>query len=114
MGYFTRYSLQIDDLRTKNNEKDLDISSIIDSFRKKYENASYALDENGDSDNESKWYEHNKDLVAFSKKNKDILFTLSGIGEENPDLWKLYVINGKSQKAKAVITYDDFSFDKTS
>ena len=55
-----------------------------------------------------KWYDHRKDMIRVSKDYPDILFTLSGEGEEPEDLWKEYYLNGQYQEAKAVITFEDF------
>jgi hypothetical protein len=38
----------------------------------------------------------------------DVLFTLSGEGEESGDIWRKYYKNGKCQTTAAVIQLDDF------
>jgi len=40
-------------------------------------------------DEEIKWYDHRKDMLKLSLEFPDVLFTLSGAGEEPGDLWKL-------------------------
>lgn len=74
-----------------------------------HEIAEYCFDE---SDNgclySAKWYEHEEDMLKFSKLFPDELFTLSGNGEEDTDIWRKYFKNGKCQVALASITYDEF------
>lgn len=103
MGYYTNYTLIVD------NE---DFENIIWLFREEYADAKYALDEDGSSSGETKWYSHKEELEKFSKGFPDVLFTLSGEGEETGDLWKLYVKNGKSQLENAIITYKPFDESK--
>ena len=59
-----------------------------------------------------KWYEHQLDMRRFSSKFPNVLFVLSGEGEENDDMWVEYYRNGLMQVARAQITFDDFDEDK--
>jgi hypothetical protein len=102
MGYYTAYNLSV-----KNGD-----SSLIEEFRKENESASYALDEQGDTLESCKWYNHDVDLKAFSKKYPELLFILEGAGEISGDIWKKYFQNGKCQVAKAQITFEPFNPDK--
>lgn len=98
MGYYTNFTLEI-------NVSD---ETIIPQFREECDDASYALDDGGDCSDSSKWYDCESDLKTFSVKHPEVLFTLSGEGEETGDLWILYVKNGKSQHCQAIITYPAF------
>lgn len=51
------------------------------------------------------WYDHDAEMGKLSIAFPDILFTLWGYGQEADDLWKKYYLNGKSQLARAIITY---------
>lgn len=55
-----------------------------------------------------KWYEHEKDMRAFSKLFPKVLLTLHGEGEEAGDMWIKYFLGGKCQLAKAEIIYEPF------
>lgn len=92
MGYYTKYTL--DDL-TDEQSATLAELSACDNL--------YQLSE------ESKWYEHETDMLALSKLYPDTLFKLSGIGEEFPDAWIKYFKNGKMQVCEAIITYPPFN-----
>jgi hypothetical protein len=100
MGYYTKYNL-----KTKPYKEGL-IQELLDE-----ENA-YGIDEDGNSTDSVKWYGHETDLREFSKEHPDILFILEGEGEENDDLWILYVKNGKSQRCRPIITYEEFDEKK--
>lgn len=100
MGYFTNYNL-----KTEPYKEGL-IQELLD------EDNAYGIDENGDCTNSVKWYTHEADLKEFSKKHSTILFILDGEGEENDDLWILYIKNGKSQRCRAIITYEEFDETK--
>lgn len=58
------------------------------------------------------WVNWSRDLMNFSKEYPDVLFLLSGEGEENADLWRAYFRNGKMQLCEAKITYDNFDENK--
>lgn len=71
------------------------------------------FDERGITD-ECKWYDHQEDLVKFSKKYPKILFKLNGDGEDREDYWVLYVINGSyfKERAEIIIQYPKFDLTK--
>ncbi len=116
MGYNTHFSLRVDlmiggTIAKLQDEAPLD--AVIANLRQSCEKALYALDEAGGcSGNESKWYEHQKDMKAFSALNHSILFTLHGEGEESADLWNEYYLNGKLQVEKAQIQIAEFDAKK--
>ncbi len=98
MGYYTRYRLSIvsgDDYITDYKQE------ISDSTDYKY-----LFDE------EIKWYEHENDMITYSKKHPNVLFCLDGEGEENGDIWKAYFQNGKMFRTKGVISFEEFSINK--
>ena len=102
MGYYTRHKLTV-----LEGDKEL-ISELLESC----EEASYGLQPNGDSEESTKWYEHNKDMVNFSRNYPGNLFKLEGEGEEAGDIWIEYYKSGKCQECKAKITFDEFDEDK--
>jgi len=108
MGYYTRFELKI----TEPKNSTLTEESIIPEFRKKYECAKYALSEEGYTEEPCKWYECEDELKEFSKSYPEHLFLLEGEGEESGDIWKLYVKNGKCQRASAQVTFDEYDESK--
>jgi hypothetical protein len=108
MGYYTRFKLSV----KSPIEQTLTEESIIHDFREKYEEAGYALNDDGGTEESCKWYESEKDLKEFSKSYPEHLFILEGKGEEAGDLWKLYVKNGKCQRASARIVFDEYDESK--
>jgi len=102
MGYYTRHELEI----IKGN------TDLIAEFVEENENAAYAIDEYGDSLDSCKWYDHEKDMREFSLKHPSTLFKLSGEGEQSGDVWHEYYRNGKMQRCKARLVFDDFDDSK--
>jgi len=96
MSYYTEYSLKV---QVSEEREELE---IIDLLRKENKSAAYALSETGESYQESKWYFHEEDLLAFSKKHPYALFILSGVGEEG-DMWSMYFKDGECQKVETQI-----------
>ena len=98
MGYYTKYDLSII-------EGD---KNLIKIFREEYSSAGYALEADGQCNEECKWYDAQKELTEFSIKHPTTLFLLEGVGEENGDEWKMYVQDGHSQMLKAKMVFPPF------
>lgn len=93
MGYYTRFELAV-------------ISG--GDYETDYEEAVREQVDYNPFDDETKWYDFEKDMREVSKQHPNVLLELSGEGEENGDLWKAYFKDGKMQMCKAHITYDNF------
>lgn len=59
-----------------------------------------------------KWYDHETDMRVFSKRFPDVLFELSGEGEEAGDIWRKYFRDGKMQSCPGEITFEPFDESK--
>ena len=130
MGYYTYYDLHIDNSQVKDQvekKKQSEIEEIqqsnisnelkkrlIKDVEKMYETSVVTQNDVvnfltfnpfGDHD---KWYEHTQDMCRVSMEYPNVLFTLTGNGEEPEDMWVKYFMNGKVQIEKAVITYGKF------
>lgn len=85
---------------------------VIELFRNENENAKYALNPDGSSNTECKWYSFDEEFREFSNKFPDFLFKLSGEGEDSDDRWTRYYLGGKCHFAKAKIVIEDFDESK--
>lgn len=103
MGYHTKFNLKIANCPSTYIEEE-----IISELRDINECAKYAIDEFGDTEEESKWYDHEQDLKEFSLQYPEFIFVLEGIGEAHDDMWIKYFKNGKCQVCDAIITFDPF------
>lgn len=110
MGYCTRYKLNWDCKKSKTTWDD--ISDEIALRQKAGTDFFYAVDENGDCSDSCKWYDHETEVAQFSKIYPDVLFELSGEGEESGDIWKKYFKNGKMQLCQVKMTFDPFDESK--
>lgn len=92
--------------------KKIDVTDVVDKYLS--ENPVYGQRSVYDINqmNECKWYSYENDMKELSKKFPNILFTLSGKGEESFDIWRRYYLNGKFQHCPAKITFDEFDETK--
>lgn len=125
MGYYTKYFLEIDnDNKVPNCDHNSNALKfcpecgvrygtvpLLEKLKKEilaeFEDAGFA----GQHD-EVKWYEHEKDMRAFSLKYPDILFTLRGEGEESGDIWRKYFKAGKVQVVRETLVFDEYDEKK--
>lgn len=108
MAYLTYYSLQIESPTLAEQEHALTV------LRESSEEAREALTADGSSWRWWAWYEHEDDMRQFSSKFPDMLFILSGKGEENEDIWVKYFKDGRMQASYATIILDEFDERKLS
>jgi hypothetical protein len=89
MGTYAYYQLTLNI-----NEKDkqnYSSKAVISHLREEYEEAQYALDEEGNTEDEAKWYNFDTDMMAFSKQYPSILFKLTvepAINDEEDDFFE--------------------------
>lgn len=86
-------------------EKSIPFSQDIAEWIAGNEEAAYALRSDGSRKNETKWYNHETDLLSLSVFFPDVLFTLRGEGEESGDLWVKYFLGGKVEESRTQITF---------
>ena len=130
MGYYTEYTLVIDNSQVKDEvekKKQSEIEEIqqsnisdelkmrlIKDVEKTYRTSIVTKSDVIDFltydpfEDQCKWYEHTEDMRKISEKYQNVIFSLYGNGEEDGDMWVKYFMNGKVQTEEAVITYADF------
>lgn len=108
MGYYTNYELEVIDTADLELE---DVEAIANDLNTGYGDdlLTELLQGHG---YHCKWYEHEKDLRTLSLKCPDVLFRLTGHGEEKGDEWVKYFKNGLMQECRAKITFDPFDEGK--
>jgi hypothetical protein len=105
MGYLTRYSI-------KANKPIYDYPPEIGGTKQDVEEWVSTVIGFNPFEDCCKWYEHDEDMRKVSKLLPEILFTLSGEGEENDDIWRAYYLDGKCHFCRARITFDPFDATK--
>lgn len=90
MGYYTSYSLEVE-----NGTKE-----IREALTKRF-----GIDDSGEMGDECKWYDHEEDMIGFSREFPDAIFHLRGVGENSADIWEKDFKGGRVQvrRAKMVI-----------
>ena len=101
MGYYTRYTLKSEPNIVKTIEFKEKFDEICDDYT-----FDYVFEE------DCKWYDHEEHMREVSKNFPEVLFMLTGEGEESGDMWQKYFFNGKMQYCAAIITYEAFDPDK--
>ena len=56
----------------------------------------------------AKWYSWKDDMTRLSFMFPKVLFTLSGHGEDQGDIWRAYFLGGKNQVEQARVVIDGF------
>lgn len=106
MGYCTQYTLSV-------HEGNKGISEILaEETEETFAGLWYAINDEGDCVDGVKWYDHDDDVKALSKRNPGVVFMLYGGGEEAGDVWATYFKDGKSQYCPAQITFEPFDEEK--
>lgn len=104
MGYYTNYVVEA------NNIFNPAIHDFISEFLKR---AYYPFYQRGDtwSIDETKWYNCHKDMLQLSKQPevKDVLFRVSGEGEDRKDSWVAYFKNGKMVVYRPTVVWPKFT-----
>ena len=116
MGYYTRYDLDYD----AEEQADLDAAArlledlksdaeMAKEFGFQYEWEHEALYDiwTGQADSMT-FYHHEEPMRKLSAQLPDVVFVLSGEGEEAGDIWKKYFKGGKMQECRARIEYDEY------
>ena len=103
MGYYTRFELSAAPVPSLRSPGD-----AVTDFVKGSEEAAHCLLNDGAANDSGKWYEHEEELLEFSKKYPHLIFTLRGEGEEAGDIWAKYFNDGKVQVEKASVQVASF------
>jgi hypothetical protein len=56
-----------------------------------------------------KWYKCNDQMKEYSKEYPNLIFEITGYGEEVQDIWRTYYKNGKSQNERAIVSFAEFN-----
>lgn len=113
MGYYTKFELHAVDVETEcpvSNLMEADITYDLEQIafgpieREEYEHRGPVNFECW-TEEAMKWYDHEADMIALSKKYPNILFVLEGVGEEFPDAWRKWFYNGTVEASYAEVVY---------
>ena len=101
MGYYTKYKLTVTG----------DYNKVAKAIEDKNapERIKIALGNYSDS---MKWYDYNEDVWKYSKKHPEVLFTLTGEGEDSGDLWIMWTKNGKQIRKVVEIIWPTLNEDE--
>ena len=115
MGYYTYYTMEARNIKNEDQ-----YNAIVEEMKKAelyaFEDHSGVFDESEyykvthdarfDTYDETKWYNHEYDMVKLSKLFPNVVFKLHGDGEERDDMWNKYFQDGKCEECFVHIIYD--------
>jgi len=107
MGYYTDYELIVDPYSVWHECPTCGHTSFINHQENLCKYIGYDPFEQA-----CKWYDWKVDMIAYSKKFPEFIFTLHGEGEESGDIWTAYFMGGKVQVEKAQVQIGGFDPDK--
>jgi hypothetical protein len=99
MGYYTAYTLHVD----KNEEA---VGAYIAESDDTDLHYIFSDSDINDWFGNAKWYEHDDDMCKLSSKFPEVLFTLTGEGEETGDVWRKWYQNGTLVEEWRAPSYD--------
>lgn len=106
MGYYTQFELKVCDYQKLSQQERDSICDVIEEF---------GLDLDGCVEDgwygDNKWYDHDDDMIAMSKRFPKVVFQLYGNGEDSDDVWMNYYYCGKVQydALRVSVTIDPFN-----
>lgn len=106
MSYQTTYTLEVNNLSNEKFDTYIEILDTPEAVVEKVLDKKYIF--NG----EGSWRGFDSDMKTVSAFFPNVLFTLTGAGEEADDLWRAYFLDGKMQHVHAEIFYPGFDADK--
>lgn len=113
MGYYTYYTLEAKDAKTRTFIDEALEREICERLYEISNGAFYYGDTFYECfGSEHKWYNHQEDMIKLSKEYPDIVFILDGEGEDREDIWRLYVQNGEWEEVRAMIVWNTPGYEK--
>ena len=90
MGYYTNYKITVFEGNREVTEFDYPNFSELELYGGSI-SIQDLVDDTADS---CKWYDHEEEMIIYSKKFPDLLFVLDGDGEESGDIWRKFAVFG--------------------
>ncbi len=114
MGYYTDYTLSVSRLEKGEDGSIKMMDDIPPDLEDQIEGEIIKLDIFEDGSirdayySHTTWYDHEQDIRLLSAKFPNMVFWLSGQGDDREDIWDKYFIDGKMQACYAKIVYGEF------
>ncbi len=109
MGYYTNYEISI---QKHNSVIDVHSEDFIDMVVTRLSEISdYEFDKDL-SQYGIKWYDWEEHMRKLSSEIPSVLFIVNGVGEEDGDIWRAYITNGKCQLESAIVAFPPFDESK--
>lgn len=110
MGYYTTHSLRVFGFNTETQSATMEVESYFPEYQDISDMIAARSGYEDPFEDSIKWYDCEKDMKYISKKFPNLLFEISGEGEESGDLWRAYFQNGDTEHVAAKIIFDSPSY----
>lgn len=108
MGYYTSFEISIEKHKS---DIDVEDTNFIKTVVKRLNEISdYWFDE--DLSQCIKWYDWETHMRQLSSEYPSVLFIVNGVGEEEGDIWRAYMTDGKCHLERAQISFAPFDETK--
>lgn len=97
MGYMTRFNVTIIEGEFPEFEQKL-IAQGYSTVERIIAKEAPTLNGYNPFQDQTKWYDYAKDMIEVSLKYPEIIFEISGEGEESGDIWRHYFKNGRDKR----------------
>jgi len=101
MGYYTHYTLSMP----------LDAQEAFRQWLQPDSDQAFALCEDGTSNEQCKWYEHERDMAELSKLCPRALFILDCLGEDGAR-WRVYAKGGNTGRVEPRLDWPEPDWSK--
>lgn len=108
MGYYTSFKMVVLENGQEVNEIQFPEFSNVDLDQGSL-SISSLIEHTSDS---CKWYDHEEEMIEYSKKFPQLVFILDGDGEEAGDVWREFYKNGKTYRWELEVVRPNFNAKK--
>lgn len=107
MGYYTKYDLDMEKRTAESLPSEEEVlKTLAQIIGMDFDEKNPCFDEFFEEP--LKWYGHDRDMKMISSLYSGVLFSLTGWGEEQDDIWVNYYLDGESYFRKAEIKFPSF------
>ena len=107
MGYYTYFEMEMENLDDNSNVTEEEVVETLIKESTWFDEWDRGKDFEELFYDGLKWYDWEDDMKAVSLSLPNVVFTLTGRGEEYDDLWRCFFYKGRSFYSPAKIIYDE-------
>lgn len=107
MGYYTYFEMEMENLDEESNVTEEEVIETLIEESEWFNRFDREKDFDSFFSDGLKWYDWEEDMKRVSFSFPNVVFILTGRGEEYDDLWRGFFYKGRSFYSPAKIIYDE-------